>query len=303
MQEVSEAKKIISGLICYRLPKSLELQVFWQICRKRGDRVDIQAAGNIYLDLYHVIANLENDTSKVGEPKLNLNRIHAGNTLYLTIGQTQSLIYQDTGFGEEIEVSLPKSSMSYVIITDAANEFGENQAVRLKDSDGTDTGFYLTKEGMITLDRDMTAIDGTVYKTYEDDWYKYYNLPNSVIVLTDAKTGKLISITTEDNSGNIRASYDFSKILFEKDRDGNVTSITFNSDTTDTEYYYHITYDEHGNAFMKIGTNGASTYITQDEEFSGIGSAKWNHRILPATVFGYRRQYHRCHTYRKECGG
>ena len=251
---------------------------------KRDTYVYLASSGSVYAQLGFVAlymtpaaAQAAQSAGKLGT--LALNGIYAVGTADITLLKTQTITL-GTGPDDPISsITIPRNYMEFVLSSDKATVVTlPGGTVSPKPipvaTDGSNSGYFLTETGMVTLPV-ATTFSAEQYYT-ADAQFKYYTLPNGAQVITTLD-GALVSLVLQ-NANASTSSYSFSDVNVARDAGGNIVSITFTG--SGAAYDKLITFDASGKAMMQVGVNGTATYI----ESSDFG---W---VLPNGIRIYYKQ-------------
>jgi len=180
----------------------------------RPTYIALEASGDIYAALTHVIVNLDSGDS--GNPYLTLDRISAGGKADLLIHAPNALMYQSNeGLDDMINVSEPGRRDTLVLL--AHQQTGD---ITIKDSQGNDTTYKLRPNGMLVINEAIT-IRGSHYYVADSETttgsgstqtIAHYYLPGGDMVAVDRGTGKIVNVIAfNGKNGKI---YDLDAIEF-----------------------------------------------------------------------------------------
>ena len=252
----------------------------------RPNEVKVQADGAIYLKLTLVrewMTKTQMNSASGIQAELNLAEVIGGrgSTVVIDVAAPKVVCANMPETDDDYYISIPRGEMNYVTLPAEGNTFKE---VQIKDADGKETDFWITKDGMLVNKQDAITFVSDAYKVQQTDKYDTYLLPNGATVVVDKVTNKLVRVinrisddATDDYSGGI---FDFSNLSVTTDTDGNpVITITGSG----AEFDQKITMKD-GIAYMEIGVNGATTYIESSGMENGTG---W---LLPNGIIVFYKQ-------------
>ena len=238
---------------------------------KRPPMVEIEATGNVFAYLTHVVvgnADAEGNVIYNGTPNLYLEKIVAGNgEADILLGVPQQIVYEKVEGESAGSTIAPGNSTNFGDL-----DAGVSGDTVIKDADGNDTEYTVTADGTIKY-KDAVTIDLSKYLVVEANEYipyNYYYLPTGVMLLTD-KNGKIVSISENGDLGDTNATtgsgYDLQNVKFTTEN-GKIKEIAFLKEGTD-EIIQKLVIGADGSQTY-IGSDGATLYFEPADTHLGI---------------------------------